>query len=288
MIILPVGVDFQANRYPVVTFSIIGINVVVFAGQLAAYFSGAGNEIYMTFGLVPAHHGFWAWITSMFMHGGWLHLIGNMIYLFLFGSCVEDLMGRKKFAAFYLVGGFVASFIQVMFSTALTEDIPIIGASGAISACIGAFLIMLPKTGIHFRYLIFWFYSGEFWVRSWIVIVIWFLLDLLSMVIELATAHDGAGGVAFGAHVGGTIAGALMMMALRKMSSERVIKAVPEVLIPEDPPGTPPVYLSVDGNQTGPFPPSSVRSMLHLGAISASNAYYWREDMQEWRPVSEL
>jgi membrane associated rhomboid family serine protease len=288
MIIIPVGVDYKAERYPVVTFTLIGLNVVVFAGQLAAFASGGGAELYQTFGLVPADHGIWAWFTSIFMHGGLFHLLGNMVYLFLFGACVEDLMGRGKFVAFYLMGGLMANIIQVIFSTSLTEHIPIIGASGATSACIGAFLVMLPKTEIQFRYLVLTFYSGEFWIRSWIVIVIWFLLDLLSMVVELSSASGSGGGVAFGAHVGGTIAGALMMMALRKSSGRSVVQRAPAAIILEDPPGTPPVYLSVDGNQTGPFPPSSVRSMLQLGAISAGNTYFWREDMPDWRPVSEL
>src|SRR5687767_6283426 len=146
MIILPVGVDYQAQRYPVVTFTLMGINVVVFLGLIAAFVSGAGMEVMMNFGLVPANHGWWAWVTSMFLHGGIFHLLGNMVYLFLFGACVEDLLGRGKFIAFYLGGGLIANLIQVVFSTDLSSDIPIVGASGAISACIGAFLVILPKT----------------------------------------------------------------------------------------------------------------------------------------------
>jgi membrane associated rhomboid family serine protease len=111
MIIIPVGVDYEASRYPVVTFSIMGLCTVIFAGQLAAIASGVGSEIYMNFGLVPAQHGFWAWITNLFLHGGFFHLVGNMIYLFLFGSCIEDTIGRGKFVAFYLIGGLIANII---------------------------------------------------------------------------------------------------------------------------------------------------------------------------------
>jgi membrane associated rhomboid family serine protease len=294
MIILPVGVDYEARRYPVVTFTLMGINVVVFLAQIVALISGAGMEMLMNFGLVPAKHGFWAWITSLFLHGGLFHLLGNMVYLFLFGACVEDLLGRGKFVAFYLGGGLIANFIQVIFSTDLSSHIPIIGASGAISACIGAFLVMLPKTEINFRYLIFWFYTGEFWLRSWIVISFWFVLDFVSFLIDLNNPSEG-GGVAFGAHVGGTIAGALTMWLFRKKSeTETVSSPRPSSLQPVparaalvDPVGALPVYLSIDGNQTGPFPPSAVRGMLELGSIP-STAYFWREDMTDWRPVAEL
>jgi hypothetical protein len=176
-----------------------------------------------------------------------------------------------------------------MFSTELSSHIPIIGASGAISACIGAFLVLLPKTGINFRYFIFWFYTGDFWMPSWLVITFWFLMDLLSLVLSLHASDEG-GGVAFGAHVGGTLAGAVMMLALRRKSSapqKVTTKASPVAIIPEDPPGTLPIYIAVDGNQTGPFPPHSVRSMLQLGAVPAT-AYYWRDDISEWRPITEL
>jgi membrane associated rhomboid family serine protease len=293
MIILPVGVDYQAQRYPVVTFSFMGICVVVFLAQIAAVVSGAGREMIMSFGLVPAQHGWWAWITSIFLHGGIFHLLGNMVYLFLFGACVEDILGRGKFVAFYLGGGLIANAIQVVFSNDLNSSLPIVGASGAISACIGAFLVMLPKTEINFRYLIFWFYTGEFWIRSWIVISFWFLLDFVSFVVDLNNPNED-GGVAFGAHVGGTIAGSVTMLILRRKTSDesaplpRPSALKPAMVSPQiDPPGTLPVYLSIDGNQTGPFPPSSVRGMLQLGSIPAS-AYFWREDMTDWRPVSEL
>lgn len=294
MIILPVGVDYHAQRYPVVTFTLMGINVVVFAGQIAAAVSGAGDELIMNFGLVPAQHGWWAWFSSLFLHGGFFHLLGNMIYLFLFGSCVEDILGRGKFVAFYLGGGVMANAIQVMFSTDLNADIPIIGASGAISACIGAFLVVLPKTEINFRYLIFWFYYGEFSLRSRVVISLWFILDFAAFLIDLSNPSD-AGGVAFGAHVGGTIAGAIAMVFLRKKNpvDEPVAPVRPQAMRIVAPssetdisPGLP-VYLYIDGNQTGPYPRASVLGMLELGTIPVTT-YFWREDMTEWRPVSEL
>jgi membrane associated rhomboid family serine protease len=295
MIILPVGVDYQAERYPVVTFWLMGINTVIFAGQFAAFLSGVGEDIYMTFGLVPGQPVLWAWITSMFLHGGFLHLIGNMIYLFLFGSCVEDILGRAKFLAFYLGGGLMANIIQVMFTTEMGKDIPIIGASGAISACIGAFLMVLPKTGINFRYLIFWIYSGEFWLKSWIVITIWFAMDFIGFIIDLSNPAEG-GGIAFGAHVGGTLAGIAAMRFMRKSKIHPGAATIPAKAGPlkvaampamVDPMAHAPVYISIDGNQSGPFPQSSVKGMLELGSIPPY-AYYWREDINEWRPVTDL
>jgi membrane associated rhomboid family serine protease len=295
MLIIPVGVDYQAERYPVVTFWLIGINLVVFAAEFAAFISGAGDDLFMTFGLVPGKPYLWAWITSLFMHGGLLHLLGNMIYLFLFGACVEDILGRTKFLIFYLAGGLISNAIQVLFTTELGKDIPIVGASGAISACIGAFLMVLPKTNINLRYLILWIYSGTFWLKSWIVITIWFGMDFLGFIIDLANPTE-EGGVAFGAHVGGTLAGIAAMRLMRKSKIHPVAASIPAkagplkvAAVPEivDPLGNVPVYISIDGNQSGPFPQASVRGMLELGSIPPY-AYFWREDINEWRPITEM
>ncbi len=170
MVLLPVGVDYEARRQPVVTFTLIGINVLVFVLEVLTGLSGDGNSMIMTYGLVPVSHGWWAWLTSTFLHGGLFHLLGNMVYLYLFGACVEDIMGRGKFVVFYLTGGIVANLIQVMFTTSASADIPVVGASGAISACIGAFLVVLPKTEINFWYMLFWIKTGEFALRSRVVI----------------------------------------------------------------------------------------------------------------------
>jgi membrane associated rhomboid family serine protease len=297
MIILPVGVDYEAERYPVVTFWLMGINAVVFAGEFAAFLSGAGQDLFMTFGLVPGQPVLWAWITSLFMHDAPLpfHLIGNMVYLFLFGSCVEDILGRGKFLAFYLGGGVIANMIQVMFTSELGKDIPIIGASGAISACLGAFLMVLPKTGINFRYLIFFFYSGTFWIKSWIVITIWFAMDFIGFIIDLSNPAEG-GGVALGAHVGGTLAGIVAMRFMRRDKMHPAAAAIPAkagpvkvAAVPEivDPLGHVPVYISIDGSQSGPFPQAAVRGMMELGSVPPY-AYFWREDINEWRPITEM
>jgi len=297
--LLPVAVDYEARRYPVVTFTLMGLNVALYLVALALFFAGKdeADPLVMNLGLVPSEKTLWTWLTSVFVHAGFFHLAGNMIYLFLFGACVEDLMGRLRFSLFYLAGGLVANLSQVCLTTDLEADVPIVGASGAISACIGAFLIVLPRTKINFRYFGWFFFrvfSGEFWLPAWIVIAFWFLLDFASLILHLGSAGAG-GGVAFGAHVGGTVAGALAMWIMRRSlktfdddqpGSPQLPLASPalETSSPDEPAT---VYLSIDGQQVGPYAPSKVRAMLALGSLP-QEAYFWQEGMTEWRPLSEL
>lgn len=204
--ILPVAVDYQARRYPVVTFTLMGLNAVLYLLSLYFFFAP------------PKKSGTPGSLIYLFMPA-FFHFVGNMIYLFLFGACVEDLMGRLWFTLFYLGGGLLANLTQVLLTTGDGADIPIVGASGAISACIGGFLIVLAKTRINFRWFFwFWFriFNGEFWMAAWIVITFWFLMDFGSLILELGFSSGGGGGVAFGAHVGGTAAGALTMWLVRK------------------------------------------------------------------------
>ena len=292
---LPVAVDYQARRYPVVTFTIMGLNAVVYLVSLALFLAGKAEPLIMNGGLIPDEKTWWTWLTSMFVHGGLFHFGGNMIYLFLFGACVEDLMGRLRFSLFYLAGGLIANFTQVLFTTDQERDIPIVGASGAITACIGAFLIVLPRTKINFRYfgwIFFRIFSGDFWLPSWIVIAFWFFIDFASLILHVSSGGAG-GGVAFGAHVGGTAAGAFAMWIMHRRSppSEdsrpaprptQIAAPVPEST---NEPAT--VYLSIDGQQLGPYAPSSVRAMVALRSVSP-DSYYWQEGMSEWRPVGEL
>jgi membrane associated rhomboid family serine protease len=169
LLLIPVGVEYEAKRYPVVTFTLMGINVLLYLISLVIFFKFIDGDLeqrdWLAFnlGLIPAENVWWTYFTSMFVHAGFFHLLGNMIYLFLFGSCVEDTIGRWQFAVFYIVSGIIATVSYVV----LEHDsvIPLVGASGAISACIGGFVVLLAKTKINFRYL-FWFfyrlYNGEF------------------------------------------------------------------------------------------------------------------------------
>src|SRR5205085_962953 len=132
--------------------------------------------------LIPGQSTWYTYLTSMFVHAGFLHLLGNMIYLFLFGCCVEDLIGRGQFLALYLLSGVVADFVYIACSPEhFASEIPMGGASGAISACMGAYLLLRAHAEIEFKYfalLFFRFFSGEFSLAAWVVISFWFLKDL--------------------------------------------------------------------------------------------------------------
>ncbi len=152
------------------------------------------------------------WITiftSMFMHGGWMHLIGNMLYLWIFGDNVEDAMGHGRFVVFYLLCGVAAVFAQALPDPSST--VPMVGASGAISGVLGAYLLLYP----HARVLVvipFGFYLHPMRIPAGLVLVLWFGLQLLSN----AMAQAGQGGVAFRAHIGGFVAGMILITIFKQ------------------------------------------------------------------------
>jgi membrane associated rhomboid family serine protease len=142
--------------------------------------------------------------TSMFLHGGWMHLIGNMWFLWIFGNNVEDSMGRLRFIAFYLLTGLAAALGQVIASPA--SIIPMVGASGAISGVMGAYLVLYPRVRVYALVPIFIFFTSIA-LPAWAMIGYWFILQVLS---GLFSGGD-MGGVAFWAHVGGFIAGVVLI-----------------------------------------------------------------------------
>jgi membrane associated rhomboid family serine protease len=285
--LIPVGVDYKAHRYPVVTFSLMGICTAVYLITLALALS-QGREVYvwtMThLWLIPAESRWWTFITSMFVHAGLLHLVGNMIFLFLFGSCVEDWIGRFRFVVFYLLCGLGADFAYIAFIPAhFASEIPMGGASGAISGCIGGFVLLLLKTKIEFKWFFFFFFrlaSGEFFLPAWLVVSFWFLRDLASAVIAAANPEHSAG-VAFGAHVGGTLCG-LGLVALEKLRvNVRPVSISPQTAQLAD------IYLYLNEAQAGPFTLGQVRQMLSMGSIPAGT-FYWKEGMEGWQSSDEL
>src|SRR5271163_2814163 len=155
-IILPVGVDYGARRYPVVTFTLMGLCTAVYLvtlGFASQYGKAAYEWSFLHLWLIPDNAVWWTYLTSMFVHGGFFHLLGNMIFLFLFGSCVEDIIGRLRFTVFYLVCGLVAEFAYIgMIPDHFASAIPMGGASGAISGCIGGFMLLLLRTHIDFKW----------------------------------------------------------------------------------------------------------------------------------------
>lgn len=217
MLFLPLYDDNPTRRTPVVTIALVALCVLVFFWQLSLGPRGEQAAVY-SFGVVPAVLFGYAdlpaplrvippslsIVTSMFMHGGVLHLAGNMLYLWIFGNNVEDSMGRGRFVVFYLLCGTAAALAQAIAHP--TSDIPMLGASGAIGGVLGAYLVLHPRANVG---VLFWFIIivRIVTVPAVLVLGVWFLGQILS---GLSTPTTG-GGVAFWAHVGGFVAGVLLI-----------------------------------------------------------------------------
>jgi len=200
--LIPLGdASRRPTRIPVVTILIILVNVLVFVQELMGGEAFVSRWAAIAAEIVSGHH----WITiltAMFMHASWSHIIGNMIFLWAFGPEIEDVMGRWRYLVFYLVGGLVATLAQVAASPHST--VPNLGASGAIAAVMGAFLITYPRDRIRSILLIFVFVKIAF-IPAALLIGFWFLTQLFNAG-QVAQAQTG--GVAYLAHIGGFIFGA--------------------------------------------------------------------------------
>ncbi len=186
---------------PIMTILIILACFGVFLLELAG-----GDTFVNQWSVIPAHivagRDYITILTAMFMHAGWLHIIGNMVFLWAFGPQIEDLMGPLKFLVFYLIGGVVAMLAQVYIAP--TSTVPNLGASGAIAAVMGAFLITYPRDRIRTIIFLGWVIDAEF-IPAIILVGIWFLLQLFSEFAAVASVQSG--GVAYMAHVGGFLFG---------------------------------------------------------------------------------
>lgn len=212
----PIGDDNSARRIvPVVTYILIALNLLFFFVELSG-----GDDFIMKWAFVPSRFlanpggDFLTLFTSMFMHGGWLHLGGNMLYLWIFGDNVEDRFGHIGFLIFYLLCGLAATAAQLVFS--LQSNIPNLGASGAIAGVLGAYILLFPKARVKVL-------QGQrvIPVSALIVIGIWFVLQLFSGMGSIATTAD-TGGVAYMAHIGGFVAGFLLTFLFRGNSRARL------------------------------------------------------------------
>jgi membrane associated rhomboid family serine protease len=214
---IPLRDDNPSGTPQIVTIAFIVMCVLVFLWQLSFGAQG-GQRIVYALGVVPASllgqgqlpaelslvPPWMTVFTSMFMHGGWMHLIGNMLYLWIFGDNVEDSMGHGRFVVFYLLCGIAAVLAQALPDPSST--IPMVGASGAISGVLGAYLLLYP----HARVLVaipLGFFLHTMRIPAGLVLVLWFGLQLFSS----AMAQPGQGGVAFRAHIGGFIAGMILI-----------------------------------------------------------------------------
>ena len=224
------------------------------------------------------------WVSHMFLHAGFLHLLGNMVYLFLFGAVIEDQLGRFKFLLFFLIGGLIAAAVHIIFSSPSSAAIPMVGASGAISSCLGAFVILHPQTHVHFRYffwLIFPFLNGEFTLPSWLVISLWFLNDLIGFGMETLAPKNG-GGVAFAAHIGGTVAGLIIAVGYRTLRST-IGKGSKKKSEDNDRE----IFIHHDGQKMGPFSPQEIEYMRITNVIGI-DTYYWEDGMNGWESIAKI
>ncbi len=215
---IPLHDDNPTEVTPLLTIGLIAACVLAFfyqvslprgSGELFVFRYGAiPAVVFGTAALPPEYVGIPAWaslVTSMFLHGGWMHLIGNMLYLWIFGNNIEDVMGHGRFIVFYLLCGLLAAL-----SHALTDPgstVPMVGASGAISGILGAYLLLFPRAQV-LVIIPFFIFSRLMYVPAGLVLGFWFVLQLFSGGFSLGSQ---GGGVAWFAHIGGFVAGMVLI-----------------------------------------------------------------------------
>jgi membrane associated rhomboid family serine protease len=247
--VLPLRDATPPRRTPIVTTAIVAACSAVFIWELWVLVQGgtdALDAVMTDWGVVPrdvvaafqsgdilspAVAGL---VTSMFIHAGWLHLLGNMLFLWIFANRVEDRMGRVLFLVFYFVGGIVAGLAFVAVDPTSAE--PAVGASGAISAVMGAYVVLYPRARIQSLVFLGFFYQ-LIAVPSVIVLGFWFALQLIDGFTSLGASTDVGGGIAFFAHIGGFVAG--MVLALPFRLADR-LRPAPAAVVAQDAPVVPP------------------------------------------------
>lgn len=213
----PIGDDNTSRRIvPLVTYALIALNIIFFLVELSG-----GNAFVEKWAFVPSRFlanpigGILTIFTAMFMHAGWVHLGGNMLYLWIFGDNVEDRFGHIKFIIFYLLCGVIATFAQLAFSA--SSNVPNLGASGAIAGVLAAYLVLFPQGKVKVL-----MGRGVVPMPALMVIGLWIVLQLFSGIGSIASTAD-TGGVAYMAHIGGFIAGFVLTFLFR--GSQRALTA---------------------------------------------------------------
>ena len=215
---LPIGDDDVAGgtgRF--VTIALVAANVFAFFIELGQPSEGALQSLIQAWGVVPREYAahqdlaphiplpFWSTLlTSMFLHAGWAHLGGNMLYLWIFGDNLEKVLGHARMLAFYLVCGVAAGLTHIAFGP--NSTVPTVGASGAISGVLGGYLVLFPRNRVRVLTR-----GGIATVPAFVMLGLWILIQLLSGVGSIANTQEGGGGVAFMAHVGGFVAGVVLV-----------------------------------------------------------------------------
>jgi membrane associated rhomboid family serine protease len=225
---LPYKDNIPSRRVPFVNWTIIALNVIVFFYELSL--GQKLDPFIYQFGVVPSYVTTGAYgprymylplITSMFLHAGWLHIAGNMLYLYIFGDNVEDRMGHFFFPFFYLLSGIGAALLQVAIDPSST--IPTVGASGAIAGVMGAYFVLYPKARVRSVVIIF-FFIQIIDIPAVFFLGIWFVLQFFSGVMSLGGTQ--AGGVAFWAHVGGFFVGLFFGLVTRLLTKDRSMEVI--------------------------------------------------------------
>ena len=218
---IPLKDDNPTSNRPVVTYFIIGLCIIIFLIQLSSQSYKTG-ELFYSYGLIPSvlmgHNQLpmdlyavpasVTIFTSMFMHGGFMHLIGNMLYMWIFADNIEDNLGPLKFFIFYLLAGIGAAMTQVLMDT--HSQVPMVGASGAIGGVLGAYLINHPNARV-LVLIPFGFFSQLIKIRALYVLGFWFILQFISQ----------GGGVAYAAHIGGFVSGMILILFFNKKTRRK-------------------------------------------------------------------
>lgn len=198
-----------STRVPYVTLCIIALNILIFMLTYASQSERVISDIYLTYGMIPARlsagEGFVTPVTSMFLHSGFMHLAGNMLFLWIYGDNLEDKMGHVPFLIFYLICGIAAAFAQMAAGPA--SPVPMVGASGAIAGVMGGYLLLYPKARVDVLFFFVVFFRVVP-IPAWITLGFWFGAQLING----AASQDAVGGVAYWAHAGGFIIGFVMMI----------------------------------------------------------------------------
>jgi membrane associated rhomboid family serine protease len=228
---MPLTDDNRGRRTtPIVTWSLIAINVIVFLYQLLLSDQQLWRFI-TDYGVIPQEissgEAYLSLVTSMFLHGGWLHIIGNMLFLWVFGDNIEDIMGHVRYLLFYLLAGLAAGLAQVF--TNPESTIPLIGASGAVSGLLAAYLVCFPHGRI-LTLVTLGFFITTFMLPAWMMIGYWIVLQVIQGTMSLGIDAD-TGGVAWFAHIGGFVAGLVLVFLFRdkhRVAYQREARARPD------------------------------------------------------------
>ena len=241
---IPLKDDNPTHSTPIITYIIIGICVVVFLLELSSPYYKTG-AIFYSWGVIPASliHGVpipdeiyrvpptVTLITSMFMHGGFMHLIGNMLYMWIFADNIEDEIGKVKFIIFYLLSGIAAALTQVFLNS--ESMVPMVGASGAIGGVLGAYIVNHPRAKV-LVLIPLGFFSQIVKIPAIFVLGIWFILQFVNS----AFTSSAGGGVAYGAHIGGFVFGAVAILFFNRGVKRKAVRKTRRA-INEKPPKNP-------------------------------------------------